>query len=290
MVSARAQPPITAPGGSANGSANGSTSASSPIVTAANVPPINGPGMSSRAKSNESNRFQDCPGCPGMVRIPAGSFMMGFGARDAEAQPPHRVEVRAFAIGQAPVTVAEWKICMAAKACNFLPRMRVTDDRTPVHNVSWEDVAQYTAWLSSTSGRPYRLPSEAEWEYAARAGTTTRYWWGDSVGVALANCTDCGGSQDPSTPLPVDALSPNPFGLYGMLGGVAQWTADCWFPNYRGAPSDATPRETKGCEKRVLRGGSFRSPRDEITVTYRINYDASVRYIVNGFRVVRDLE
>jgi formylglycine-generating enzyme required for sulfatase activity len=90
--------------------------------------------------------------------------------------------------------------------------------------------------------------------------------------------------------LPVDALPPNPFGLLDMLGGVAQWTADCWFPNYRGAPTDATPREARSCEKRVLRGGSFRSPHDEIAATYRSFYDAPVRYLVNGFRVARDLE
>jgi formylglycine-generating enzyme required for sulfatase activity len=204
--------------------------------------------------------------------------------------PPHRVEIRPFAIGQTPVTVAEWKACVAAKGCSFLPRMRVAEDRTPLHNVSWEDVGQYMAWLTKTSGRPYRLPSEAEWEYAARSGTTTRYWWGDSVGMALANCADCGGTQDAYGPLPVDASQPNAFGLRGMLGGVAQWTADCWFPNYKGAPGDATPREGKNCDKRVLRGGSFRSPHDEITVAYRGNYDAAVRYLVNGFRVARDLD
>jgi formylglycine-generating enzyme required for sulfatase activity len=108
--------------------------------------------------------------------------------------------------------------------------------------------------------------------------------------MSLANCSDCGGVQNPYGPLPVDALAPNPFGLYDMLGGVAQWMADCWFPNYRGAPADATPRDARDCEKRVLRGGSFRSPHDEITVTYRGNYDAPVRYLVNGFRVARDLE
>jgi formylglycine-generating enzyme required for sulfatase activity len=88
----------------------------------------------------------------------------------------------------------------------------------------------------------------------------------------------------------VDSLPPNPFGLYDMLGGVSEWIADCWFPNYRGAPGDATPREAKTCEKRVLRGGSFRAGHDEIAVTYRSNYDAPVRYLVNGFRVARDLE
>jgi formylglycine-generating enzyme required for sulfatase activity len=108
--------------------------------------------------------------------------------------------------------------------------------------------------------------------------------------MSLANCSDCGGVQDQYGPLPADALPPNPFGLYDMLGGVSEWTADCWFPNYRGAPSDATPRDAKSCEKRVLRGGSFRAGHDEIAVTYRSNYDAPVRYLVNGFRVARDLE
>jgi formylglycine-generating enzyme required for sulfatase activity len=235
------------------------------------------------------NVFQDCPTCPQMVRIPAGSFTMGQGAREPEAQPAHRVTAPAFALGLTPVTVEQWKACLAAKACQFMPRMRVADDQTPVHNLSWEDLSQYIAWISAQSGHTYRLPSEAEWEYAARGGTSTHYWWGDSAGVALANCSDCGGKQDAAGPMPVEAFKPNPFGLYDMLGGVAQWTADCWVPNYRGAPSDTQPRTTKDCEKRVLRGGSFRSAHDDVTVTARSNYDAPVRYLVNGFRVARDL-
>jgi formylglycine-generating enzyme required for sulfatase activity len=225
-----------------------------------------------------------------MVRIPAGSFIMGQGSQDAESKPAHHVDVHGFAIGQTPVTVGEWKACLAARGCQFMPRMHTAGDRIPVHNISWDDVNQYLRWLSTVAGHPYRLPSEAEWEYAARAGTTTRYWWGDSVGTSLANCSDCGSGQDTSAPLPVDALPPNPWGLYDMLGGVAQWVADCWVANYRGAPADAAPRQVKSCDKRVLRGGSFRSPHDEITVTSRGNYDAPVQYLVNGFRVARDLE
>jgi len=225
-----------------------------------------------------------------MVRIPPGSFVMGRGSREPESLPAHRVAVRGFDLGQFPVTVAEWKACMAARGCGFLPRMRVADDRTPVHNLSWDDAGQYISWLSAVSGHKYRLPSEAEWEYAARAGTATKYWWGETVGVALANCADCGGTQNAFGPEPVNSMRPNPFGLYDMLGGVAQWTEDCWFPNYRGAPADAKPREAKYCEKRVLRGGSFRAPHDEIAATYRGNYDAPVRYLVNGFRVARDDE
>jgi formylglycine-generating enzyme required for sulfatase activity len=208
----------------------------------------------------------------------------------SEALPPHRVAVPAFALAATAVTVTQWKACMQAGGCAFLPRMRVADDQTPVHNLSWDDTAQYLTWLSKMAGRAYRLPSEAEWEYAARGGTGTRYWWGDTPGIAKANCVDCGGSQDSHGPLPVDALPPNPYGLYGMLGGVAQWTADCWFPNYQGAPSDSRPRDMKGCPKRVLRGGSFRDRQEAIAVTARGNYDAPVRYLDNGFRVARDLE
>jgi formylglycine-generating enzyme required for sulfatase activity len=282
---AMAQPPVT-PSVSPTPI---SEAAPARIVTAANVP-LETPPTKSRGGNLDANRFQDCPTCPWMIRIPAGGFTMGLGAREPESLPAHHVDIRAFALGQAPVTVAQWKACLEAKACNFLPRMRVAEDRTPVHNLSWEDLGQYLAWLSKTAGHPYRLPSEAEWEYAARGGTTTRYWWGDSVGMFLANCTDCGGAQDPYGPLPVDALQPNPFGLYDMLGGVSEWTADCWIPNYRSASSDPAPRQTKSCDKRVLRGGSFRGTHDEVTVTYRGNYDAPVRYLVNGFRVARDAE
>lgn len=223
-----------------------------------------------------------------MVRIAGGSFTMGQGARDAAALPPRRVSVRPFALGQFPVTVAEWKVCHAAGGCAPPPRMAVAEDSTPIHNVNWEDAQQYVAWLSRTTGHAYRLPTEAEWEYAARAGTGTRYWWGDQVGAALANCADCGGTQDPRGPMPVDRFQPNGFGLYGMLGGVAQWTQDCWFPNYQGAPTDGSARETRNCMKRVLRGGSFRAGREEIASVSRSNYDAPVRYLTNGFRVARN--
>ena len=233
--------------------------------------------------------FQDCADCPVVVRIPGGSFTMGQAKGDASAAPQHTVTVRAFVIGQYPVTVGEWKACVEGGGCSFTPRMTNADYRTPVHNVSWDDAQQYTLWLSRSTGEKYRLPTEAEWEYAARAHTSTRYWWGDTVGTMLANCSDCGGRQDARTPLPVGSFKSNAFGLHDMHGGVAQWVADCWFPNYQGAPTDASARDQKNCQKRVLRGGSFRTDRETITASARGNYDSSVRYIAHGFRVARDL-
>jgi formylglycine-generating enzyme required for sulfatase activity len=232
---------------------------------------------------------QDCAVCPVLVHIPAGSFMMGQAKGDPSAAPQHKVTIRAFAIGQYPVTVGEWKACVAAGGCKFTPRMVEADDRTPVHNVSWDDAEQYVGWLSRSVGKPYRLPTEAEWEYAARANTTTRYWWGDNVGTMQANCLDCGGTQEARKPLAVGSFRPNAFGVYGVHGGVAQWTADCWFPNYQGAPADGSARAQRNCQKRVLRGGSFRHDHDAIMSAARGNYDASVRYIAHGFRIARDL-
>jgi len=214
---------------------------------------------------------------------------MGQAKGDPSAAPQHPVTVRAFVIGQYPVTVGEWKACVAAGGCSFTPRMANAADRTPVHNISWDDAQQYLLWVSRLTGEKYRLPTEAEWEYAARAHTSTRYWWGDTVGTMLANCSDCGGNQDARTPLPVGSFKPNSFGLHDIHGGVAQWVADCWFPNYQGAPADASARDQKNCQKRVLRGGSFRSDRESITASARGNYDSSVRYIAHGFRVARDL-
>ena len=235
--------------------------------------------------------FLDCPTCPRMVHVPAGSLMMGQGAKDPSATPAHRVVLKAFALGRSPVTVAEWNACRSDGGCGPPPRMAPeTKDDTPIHNVSWDDTQTFITWLSHRAGHAYRLPTEAEWEYAARGGTTTRYWWGDQPGTALANCAGCGGTQDPRAPLPVATFQPNPFGLYGMLGGVAQWTQDCWLPNYRSAPGDGSARESPNCMERVLRGGSFRSGLDDIMPTARGYYDAPVRYLANGFRVARDLD
>ncbi|MFL5283843.1 MAG: SUMF1/EgtB/PvdO family nonheme iron enzyme [Rhodopila sp.] len=252
-------------------------------------PPMAVPGLMTMPKGKaDTKSFQDCPTCPPMLMIPGGSFIMGQDSRDPSAVPAHPVTIRPFAIGMYPVTVGEWKQCLSDGGCSAIPRVMDADDRTPIYNVSWDDAHGFLDWLSRKAGKPYRLPSEAEWEYAARARTTTRYWWGDQISVAMANCAECGGEQDSHRPLPVDSFRANPFGLYAVAGGVAQWTADCWFSSYRGAPSDGSARDAPECTKRVLRAGSFRSPAENVTATSRDSYDAQVRYIANGFRVARD--
>jgi formylglycine-generating enzyme required for sulfatase activity len=256
--------------------------APTPPIAMAVPPPTRG--------GSDARSFQDCPTCPVMVKVPGGSFVMGRSSGDPTATPAHNVTLRPFAMGQFSVTVAEWKACVADRGCNGVPRMSNPADRTPVHNVSWDDAQQFVTWLARKTGRPYRLPTEAEWEYAARARAETRYWWGDDLGVGRANCSDCGGKQDHLTPMPVGSFPPNPFGLYDVHGGVAEWVADCWYPNYQGAPTDGAARMQKGCETHVLRGGSYRSDRNKITAASRNFYDASVRYLDHGFRVALGVE
>jgi formylglycine-generating enzyme required for sulfatase activity len=160
---------------------------------------------------------------------------------------------------------------------------------SPVHNVNWNEVQDYLKWLREVTGEPYRLPTEAEWEYAARAGTKTRYWWGEVVGASNANCEDCGGDWDRKTPAQVGGFAANPFGLHDMNGGVMEWVADCWAQDYDGAPSDGSAQLSGDCTQRVLRGGSWRNDQTYATVSSRLSYDASVRYYTNGVRVARDL-
>lgn len=235
--------------------------------------------------------FQECPDCPELVVVPAGTFQMGSpasepGRFDTEA-PRHAVTLKAFAIGKYNVTVEQFLSFLRQTGyqpapCNrylelswqspghnlAYPPSGVETPRDPASCLSWNDAQAYVAWLNQqvhASGHaapgegPYRLPSEAEWEYAARAGTGTSRWWGDAIGHGKANCNGCGSPWDNTMFAPVGSFGPNPFGLYDMLGNVWQWTADCWHESYTGAPADGSPWQTAGCAKRVLRGGSWSS-------------------------------
>jgi formylglycine-generating enzyme required for sulfatase activity/serine/threonine protein kinase len=239
-----------------------------------------------------------------MVPIPGGSFRMGDLRRDglSWAKPVHSVRVPAFKMSQHEITFAAWDACVSAGGCSHRP-----DDQgwgrgnRPVINVSWNDITQqFIPWLNQLSGKRYRLPSEAEWEYAARAGSSTEYSWGDSVGSNRANCANCGSQWDNSKTAPVGSFSANRFGLYDMHGNVWEWTQDCYHDGYNRAPTNGSAW-TGGsawssdgvwtdvnCGRRVWRSGSWRynyqgmraSSRWKETVTYR---DHS-----SGFRLVQD--
>jgi formylglycine-generating enzyme required for sulfatase activity/class 3 adenylate cyclase len=217
---------------------------------------------------------------PEMVPLRGGSFAMGSN-EDASERPVHQVTIKPFAISKFPVTVQEWNACFAAKACGFEATGK---DDAPVTNVSWSDARQFVAWLAEATRKAYRLPSEAEWEFAARGGTQTKYWWGDQLQPAMANCKDCAGAFAGQAEK-VGSFKPNPFGLYDMGGNVDQWVEDCWHKNYQGAPSDGSAWTGSDCTAHVLRSGSWKNDARYVRPANRDNYDTNVRYPTHGFRV-----
>ena len=218
---------------------------------------------------------------PEMASVPGGSFTMGSN-EDATERPVHQVAVKPFALGRFPVTVREWNECAAAKACGFTATG--TED-APVTDVSWDDAKQYAAWLAQVTGKPYRLPSEAEWEYAARGGMQTKFWWGEQFQSGMVNCKNCGDVAAAAQPIKVGSLKPNPFGLYDMGGSVNQWVEDCWHRNYQGAPSDGSAWLEPDCSSRVMRSGSWRNDASSVRSASRDRYEANIRYPTHGFRV-----
>ena len=233
---------------------------------------------------------RDCAQCPALAELPAGTFTMGAAAGDPSSRPAHSVTLaHGFAIAKSPVTVAEWHACAAAGVCKVVAELEQAADDSPARNLSWDDAQDYVGWLSKLSGKTYRLPTEAEWEYAARGGTSTTYWWGDKLENGKANCQDCGTPYHKEAPEPVSTFPANPFGLSDMAGGVAQWVADCWFPSHAGAPKDGSARDKKDCHQRVLRGGSWRNDHSYAASSSRFFYEPTVRYLANGVRVARDV-
>jgi formylglycine-generating enzyme required for sulfatase activity len=226
-----------------------------------------------------------------MVLLPAGSFTMGSNAGDISERPPHHVTVGApFAIGKYPVTVEQWNACVTANACPKLSSENATGTKAPARDLSWDDVQQYIKWLSKVTGKPYRLPTEAEWEYAARGGTSTPYWWGDQMRKGNANCKGCGDPWHETGPENVGTFAANPYGLYDMGGNVWQWVSDCWHSSYKDAPADGRIWDASGCNMRVIRGGSWLEGADYMLASTRFKYSESVRQSQNGFRVVKDLK
>ena len=211
-------------------------------------------------------RFQDCTVCPQMVVLPAGDFIMGSPknekGRDDDEGPQHWVTIpEPFTVGVYEVTFDEWEACMLDHGCRRNPSAEGWGrGRRPVIHMSWVDTQEYVMWLSQKTGKPYRLLSEPEWEYAARAGTQTRYSFGNRILKRQANYYLYSDFNRPfRKTVPVGSYPPNRFGLHDMHGNVWEWVQDCWSDSYVGAPDTGQAWLGGNCSRRVLRGGSFYS-------------------------------
>jgi formylglycine-generating enzyme required for sulfatase activity len=247
------------------------------------------------AKTAAGNEIKDCPSCPALIPITPGNFSMGSNNDDPAEKPPHRVSIaHAYAIGKTAVTVEQWNACVDAGACTRIAPDAESNTpppaNSPMRNVSWDDAQVYVKWLSKTGGKPYRLPTEAEWEYAARGGTQDTYWWGNQFKKGMGDCKDCGDPYSATMPTPVASFAANPYGLYDMNGGVWEWVADCWHSSYKGAPADGRAWDDPSCSVRVIRGGSWREGSAYMQSATRFKYSSSVRQSQNGFRVLREMQ
>jgi len=244
--------------------------------------------------------FRDCPTCPELVVVPSGIFIMGLKATRKSSKPAHRVNMtKPFAIGRFEVTFDEWQTCINDGGCKHSPNDHEWGKaKRPVINITWHQAKNYTRWLSKKTGNTYRLPTEAEWEYAARGGTTTIFWWGDKVGSGNANCRDCESraccsAKDHSCcshgTKPVGSFKPNPYGLHDTAANVFEWVEDCWNKDYRGVPADGSAANSDNCRNRVIRGGSFYYFNKVARSAYRAKNPPAVKSYWLGFRVVREL-
>ena len=229
--------------------------------------------------------FKDCPECPEMVVIPAGSFRMGDlnGGGHSHEKPVHNVTIpRPFAVGKYEVTQAEWQAVMGSNPSEF------KGPRNPVEMVSWDGAKEFVRKLSAKTGKTYRLLSEAEWEYIARAGSSKKYWWGNDVERNRANCDGCGSRWDGTKTAPAGSFAANGFGIHDMHGNVWEWTEDCWHDNYYGAPADGEAWTAEGdCDGRLVRGGSWYIGPRNIRSADRTRTVTDYLYPYLGFRVAR---
>ncbi len=207
-----------------------------------------------------------------LVFIQGGTFTMGNSQSDGrdKEKPAHQVTVPDFYMGKHEVTFAEYdKFCTATERAKPNDSGWGRGDR-PVVNVTWDDAVDFSLWLSKTTGRTFRLPSEAMWEYAARAGTTTKYWWGDDFGMNKARCRVCAEGEYLKKTAPVGSFPANPWGLYDTSGNVFEWTLDNYHPDYKGAPTNGKPWYKGGdTGKKIVRGGSWTSREHHMAVSSR---------------------
>ena len=228
---------------------------------------------------------------PAMLRIDGGAFRMGNSRSQlsADERPVRRVTLKAFAISRGEVTFKEYDQFARASG------RKLPDDKgwgrgdRPVINVSWKDAQAYVKWLSKRSGKRYRLPTEAEWEYAARGGSDSTFWWGYKAGKGNANCFDCGTEWDRKSTAPVGSFKANGYGLHNTAGNVREWVEDCYHKNYSGAPRDGSAWVEQGCKERVARGGAYDKPSTSMRSTARSSFKPDTQLPDIGFRVARDL-
>ena len=228
-----------------------------------------------------------------------GSCPSGAGIDDEafdRETPQHEVRIRrGFRMGVHEVTLGQFKQYIAAAGRDDLLTDEFIEDngngdRAPVAMVTWDDAQDFIGWLNKKEGtQAYRLPSEAEWEYAARAGTTTKYSWGDVIGRNRANCNGCGSEWDDKRPAPVGSFEANAFGLYDMHGNMSEWVADCYRGNYAEAPTDGGAQTSGFCGMRILRSGAWDYPPRFLRAATRYWYPPTNRYSDSGFRLVQDL-
>jgi formylglycine-generating enzyme required for sulfatase activity len=242
--------------------------------------------------------FSDCRNCPRMVVIPAGEFIMGSPASEMQAEAQHRVTIaKPFAVSKFEVTFEQWDACVRAGGCDGY---RPQDEgwgrgRRPVVNISWENAKSYVEWLARKTGKPYRLLSEAEWEYAARAGSASRFSTGDAISPRQANYDGSGDGSGRSDvnrqkTMPVGSFPPNAFGLHDMHGNAMEWVEDCWHTDYTdGAPTDGSAWLDGDCDGRVMRGGSWQDSLSELRSAARTGEYKDNSSYEDGFRVARDL-
>jgi formylglycine-generating enzyme required for sulfatase activity len=214
--------------------------------------------------------------------IPSGSYLRG-SKNYSDKQQLKRVSIASFKLLKYEVTQKQWQAVMGTNPSKF----KDCGANCPVEQVSWDDIQTFIQKLNQRTGQYYRLPSEAEWEYAARAGSTTDYSWGNEIGHNNANCKGCGSRWDDKSTAPVDSFAPNKFGLYNMHGNVREWTQDCWNESYEGAPVNGEAWETGDCAKRVLRGGSWYYESYKLRSVKRSRNTASERSYDDGFRLVQ---
>lgn len=230
----------------------------------------------------------------GMLDIPGGSFQMGddTGIGNQTERPVRSVLVPAFQLAAFEVTVAEYEVCVREQSCDAPagPPVEQRQPKVPISGVSWLDAQDYAIWVSRRTGEDYRLPTEAEWEYAARANSGAAYSWGEDAGLGLANCVHCGSAWENIGPAPVGSFAPNSFGLYDMSGNIWEWTADCWYGDYTGAPGIAIAREGNAlCMERALRGGSWDNDAWLARTTYRGRGRANMQHDLYGFRLAKSV-